>query len=228
LTAGEALHLQLLRMDAAHLRRNVRRLELTRTISLSQLMDRRHELDKELPDGEQTLKDIRDKGEVTFDLPHWWFDSDYPGHFLRQIKTISVSLPMLVGPYQDVRAVLTQVSSKTVLKADKLAMNFLYNKGEEKDPRNIRINPRASQSIGLSSGLDDHGLFMLDFNDERYLPFEGTGALSTWELKFPRHDKSPQEEMLKSLNDVIIHVRYSAVDGGPTFAGEVSDLLDKP
>ncbi|WP_338910472.1 neuraminidase-like domain-containing protein [Mycetohabitans rhizoxinica] len=225
LTAGETLRLQLLRMEAAYLRRNDRRLELTRTVSLRELMDRQHQLDNAHSDWDATLQAIIDDGKVDFDLPHWLFDSDYPGHYLRQIATISVSLPAVIGPYQDVRAVLTQISSKTVLKADMRAMNYLYD-ADDKNSMNIRFNPRASQSIGLSRGVDEHGLFTLDFNDERYLPFEGTGAISRWELTFPRHDKLPQKEILETLADIIIQVRYTALDGGPTFAEDVSALLD--
>jgi hypothetical protein len=226
LTAGEALRLQMLRMETAHLRRNERRLELTRTISLRELTNQHHQLDSRQNDWEDTLAEIRDEGGTTFELPHWLFDSDYPGHYLRQIVSVSVSLPVVVGAYQDIRAILTQVSSKTVLKADPRAMNHLYDKSD-KDQANIRFNPRATQSIGLSSGVDDHGLFALDFNDERYLPFEGTGAVSTWQLTFPRADKAPQKQILDTLNDVIIHVRYTAVDGGPTFTEHVSNLVSE-
>ena len=120
---------------------------------------------------------------------------------------------------------LTQVSSKTVLKADEQAMNYLYDQ-TNKNNRNILYNPRASQSICLSRGVDDNGLFQLDFNDERYLPFEGTGALSCWELYFPRHSSAEQQVLLQSLTDIIVQVRYTALDGGPDFAQFVEGLLN--
>jgi hypothetical protein len=65
---------------------------------------------------------------------------------------------------------------------------------------------RASQQIALSSGMDDDGMFTLNFDDERYLPFEGTGAVSNWNLRFSRHTP----ELLASLNDVIVRVSYTA------------------
>lgn len=219
LTAGEALRLQLLRMEAAWLKRFERRQELVRTVSLKQLFQQ--------SGSEQTwdeaLKGVIDEGVVNFELAPKVFDGDYPGHYLRQLVSVSVSLPALVGPYQEVRAVLTQVSSRTVLKADYRAMNELYGKPDS-SPANILYNPRASQSICLSRGIDDHGVFQLDFNDDRYLPFEGTGALSHWELRFPRHGE--QIDMLESLTDIIVQVRYTALDGGPDFAGHVEGLLD--
>ncbi|MNF24189.1 hypothetical protein D3C76_160350 [compost metagenome] len=219
LTAGEALKLQLLRMESAYLKRFERRLELVKTISLKALFEQ-----EGTGEWERKLQAIRTGGKLDFDLPSSLFDSDYPGHYLRQLVSVSVSLPVVVGPYQDIRALLTQVSSKTVLKPDKRAMNELYEQ-DDRDSRNILFNPRASQSIGLSSGMNDHGLFQLDFNDERYLPFEGTGAVSSWQLKFPRHDKTPQQGMLETLNDVIVHVRYTALEGGAQFASDVESLL---
>jgi hypothetical protein len=52
---------------------------------------------------------------------------------------------------------------------------------------------------------------VLDFNDGRYQPFEGipiddNGTLS---LRFPNPGQRPQEEMLRSITDVILHVRYT-------------------
>lgn len=222
LTAGEALRLQLLRMESAYLKRFERRQELVRTVSLKTLFD-----NLPGPSWSEVLEDLveGESGRLTFELSPRLFDSDYPGHYLRQLVSVSLSLPAVVGPYQDVRAVLTQVSSRTVLKADEQAMNYLY------DPmgttsRNILYNPRASQSICLSRGVDDNGLFQLDFNDERYLPFEGTGALSCWELHFPRHSSAEQQVLLQSLTDIIVQVRYTAMDGGPDFAQFVEGLLN--
>ncbi|MDR0280120.1 MAG: hypothetical protein LBJ37_19775 [Paucimonas sp.] len=221
LTAGDALRLQLLRMESAWLKRFERRQELVRTVSLKQLFDSREGTDM---DWKTALAGLLAEGKVNFELTPRLFDGDYPGHYLRQLVSVSVSLPALFGPYQDAQAVLTQVASRTVLKADVRAMNALYEQPDA-DTRNILYNPRASQSICLSRGLDDHGVFQLDFNDERYLPFEGTGALSYWELKFPRHQSDRQQQVLQSLTDIIVQVRYTALIGGPDFAGHVEGLV---
>ncbi|MEK9498598.1 hypothetical protein V2H77_19440 [Photorhabdus sp. P32] len=59
------------------------------------------------------------------------------------------------------------------------------------------------------------------FDDGCYLPFEGTGAISTWNLKFP--DKQVIDQVLKNadgswkLKDIIIHLHYTALDGGNQF-----------
>ncbi|MGN7915681.1 neuraminidase-like domain-containing protein [Enterobacter sp. 22466] len=220
LGAGEALRLQLQRMENAYLKRNERRLALTRTISLKDLF-------KQETENVDPVEELIKNGSLDFELPAWLFDHDYPGHYLRQIVSVSVSLPGLLGPYQDIKAILTQTSSKILMKADMDAANFLYLKPDG-DAKNILLNPRVSQSIGVSHGMDDNGMHQMSFDgDERYLPFEGTGAISGWHLKFPRYDKSPQQELLASLSDVIIHVRYIALDGGPQFESGVTRLVDE-
>jgi hypothetical protein len=116
---------------------------------------------------------------------------------LRRIKSISISLPAVLGPYEDVRATLTQTSSEVVMPGSRTVMNSL----------------RANQQIALSTGIDDNGLFTLNFQDERYLPFEYTGAISKWQLSFP--NPAAQKAMLESLTDIIVHLQYTAkVSGG--------------
>ena len=135
-------------------------------------------------------------GSCEFELTQPLFENDYPGHCLRRIKSISISLPAILGPYEDIRATLTQTSSDVVM------------------PDGSKMSSRrASQQIALSTGIDDNGLFTLNFQDERYLPFEYTGAISKWKLSFPNH--AAQKAMLESLTDIIVQVQYTArADGG--------------
>ena len=39
------------------------------------------------------------------------------------------------------------------------------------------------QSISTSNAQNDSGTFELNFQDDRYLPFEGAGVISTWRLE---------------------------------------------
>ena len=43
----------------------------------------------------------------------------------------------------------------------------------------------AREAIATSTGQNDAGLFTLDFNDQRYLPFEYAGAVSRWRIELP-------------------------------------------
>ena len=55
------------------------------------------------------------------------------------------------------------------------------------------------------------GLFAADHRDERYLPFEGPGAISDWNWKLtsavPTFDWA-------TITDVVVHLRYTAREGG--------------
>lgn len=58
--------------------------------------------------------------------------------------------------------------------------------------------------------MNDSGQFQLDFNDGKYLPFEGIdindgGALV---LRFPNANDQ-QKALLQSLSDIILHIRYT-------------------
>lgn len=62
-----------------------------------------------------------------------------------------------------------------------------------------------------SSGQDDSGLFELNFRDERYLPFEGSGAISHWQLEMP--NEFCQFDY-NTISDVILHINFMAREGG--------------
>lgn len=202
LAAGEALRHNLQTMSNAYITHNERHLEITKTVSLRQLHDKDPQATTNKPWA--TLKeDLVNTGVLTFELTQNMFDDDYPGHYLRRIKNLSVSLPATLGPYEDIKAILTQTANST----------WLTPSTATDAP--VKKDLRVRQEVALSSGLNDSGLFTLNFDtDERYLPFEFTGAVSTWQLTFPNHTR--QQAMLTSLTDIIVHLRYTAKNtGGP-------------
>jgi hypothetical protein len=186
LTAGESLKLNLMKMEAAYLQRNARQFEITKTVSVRRL------LEAQTKPWSSALTELGGSTGLQIELADALFKADYPDHYLRRIKRVSVTLPAVLGPYEDIAAVLTQTYSKVEMTA---------TEGE-----NVWENMRASQQIALSRGVDDDGMFTLNFDDERYLPFEGTGAVSNWNLRFTR--STP--ELLASLSDVIVRVSYTA------------------
>ncbi|KAF2410886.1 hypothetical protein SAMN04490179_2740 [Pseudomonas antarctica] len=201
--AGETLKLSLLNMNTAYLSHNVRDLEIVKTISLRhRLVDCKITTPTTGTTGiapsntqdEWAKKKQRlvNNGTLCFKLTEALFEEDYPDHILRRIKGISVSLPATLGPYEDIKAILTQTHNEIVL------------------PTGVRHSDmRAHQQIALSTGLDDNGLFTLNFeSNDRYLPFEYTGAISNWTLEFPNHIR--QKAVLESINDIVIHLRYTA------------------
>ncbi|MHC8337910.1 Tc toxin subunit A-related protein [Pseudomonas sp. HLT2-19-2] len=215
-TTGSSLKLDLLRMAAARIKRDEHRLQLVKTISLKTLM------------GETKWNEGIDQGKLEFKLNERLFNEDYPGHYSRQVKGLSLTFPGLLGPYQNIRASLVQISSATLLEPDINAVEYLHGKaGATPPPGSLVHNLRPYQQIGLSQGLDDNG--MVDaMDDGRYAPFEGTGAHADYVLTFPRFGQPAQESFLLSLTDIIVTLRYQARDGGSGFAGAVEGVIDAP
>ncbi|KAG0186699.1 hypothetical protein DFQ28_007419 [Apophysomyces sp. BC1034] len=225
LLVGETLSLNLHQMEAAYLSRHDRRLNITRTFSLKTLLG-------DSPDTGFVAQ--KEKGTFTFTLSERDFDNNYPGHYARCLQQVSITLPTLMGPYQNVQALLTQTRSQTLLKPDINGVNYL-NSSETGQGTHVVTNLRPSQQVALSGGLDDTGTFALLAQDGRYLPFEGTGAVSSWTLTFPRAVKedglppdTEQKAILDALDDVLVQVQYTALDGGATFATEVRKELLNP
>jgi hypothetical protein len=73
---------------------------------------------------------------------------------------------------------------------------------------------QSCTQAAISHGVNDSGQFQLDFNDSRYLPFEGLpidgdGSASLI-LTFPNAgDNGKQRALLESLTDIILHIRYT-------------------
>ncbi|GAA0985505.1 hypothetical protein GCM10009555_061050 [Acrocarpospora macrocephala] len=211
LLAGETLLADLDALSAAHARTDRRRLEITRRVSL-------------LEHDPIALLTLRAGGSCEFTLPEDLFDRDFPGHFLRQIRSVAVAFHDAEGAPIEVNATLTQLAHKTVTAAEPKAAQYLLDpKGAV--PANVRVDWRPSQRIALShvpEGAENNGLHELRYDDERYLPFEGTGAVSSWRLELPGlRDRDLPED----LSDVEITLRYTAEHGGDAFASTVRGLL---
>lgn len=54
-------------------------------------------------------------------------------------------------------------------------------------------------------------MFEVNFRDERYLPFEGNGAISSWQINLPQECNAFDFE---TISDVIIRLNYTAREGG--------------
>jgi hypothetical protein len=208
LTAGEALSQALSQLEVAYVRAGIRLQEITKTISLRQL------------DPVAFLTFTR-TGETRFDLSERLFDEDFPGQYRRRIKTVSVSVPALVGPYQNIHATLTQTANRLVLDPDIDAVKFLLGDDVAVPEGKIEHNVRVNQKISLSRAQGDTGVFDPSPSDPMYLPFEQTGAVSSWQLSMP---KANNRISFEGISDVILEVRYSALDGGDAFRAKVAAL----
>lgn len=210
LLAGEGLMLALNQMEKAYLDRNMRAYEIEKTVSLLQINPR-------------AVLDFIAGGECVFELSEKLFDDDFPGQYNRKIQTIAVSIPAITGPYQNIHATLTQLSNQVIVKPDLNAISYLLGDDAATVPDGsvLRSNWWANQSVVLSRGLSDNGMFQAAVADERYLPFEGTGAVSTWRLSMP---KTTNHFDFNTITDVILQLRYTTSDGGAKLRADVTKL----
>lgn len=176
--AGEKMSADLLRMEKEYYKKNTRSLEIVKEYSLSQI-------------DPLALVNLIQTGNCHFSLSQALFDADYPGHYKRRIKSVSLSLITNNKP-NNINATLTQMSNQVVMEADLDIVSFLSKgkttKGSDSlNPqleRKIWRDENNHQQIATSTASDDPGLFSLSFDyDKRYLPFEGTGAVSEWLLE---------------------------------------------
>ncbi|MEU4233734.1 hemopexin repeat-containing protein [Nonomuraea sp. NPDC026600] len=212
LQAAESLGTDLERLGQTYLTGNVRGLEITKKVSLLEL-------------DPVALLRLRSGRRCEFTLGEDLFSRDFPGHFLRQIRTVSVTFTDAAGGQLGLNATLTQLTSKTVLEADSKAVKHLLDPQGEA-PATVRGDWRPSQRVALSQveyPMENNGLFELRYDDERYLPFEGTGAVSTWRLELGGGTQGIAAA--GALTDVVLTVRYTAEYGGEVFAESVKGML---
>lgn len=185
LLAATGLIHDLKRLDAEYTERNKRVPELTKHISLAVI------------DPWQLLE-LRSKGSCTFKVPEALFDMDHPGHYARRIKSVSLSIPCITGPFGAVPAKLSLMGSDIRTKP------ILDDKALER-------SQFPAEAIFTSSSNNDSGLWEPNLRDERYLPFEGAGAVnSEWKLELP---STIRQFDYASISDVVLQIRYTAEAG---------------
>ncbi|MEZ4674837.1 MAG: hypothetical protein R2932_11415 [Caldilineaceae bacterium] len=194
LLAGEKLYFDLKRMEMAYLELNQREYELTKHVSLLQL-------------NPMALLQLRTTGRCTVALPEALFDMDGPGHYFRRIKNVAVSIPCVVGPYTSVNCTL-QLTKSSIRK--EVAVGDGYARLGTEDSR-FSDHYGSLQAIVTSSAQNDSGLFEPNLRDERYLPFENSGAISEWNISLP---DAVRQFDYDTISDLILHIRYTAREGG--------------
>ncbi len=198
LLAGDKLHHDLQRLEAEYLNQNKREFEITKNISLLQVAP-------------LSLITLKETGQCKVSIPELLFDMDFPGHYMRRIKNVSVSIPCVIGPYAGVNCTLSLLRNET--RMDSTLSGGKYEKLE--DDSRFRTMFGTISSIATSHAQNDAGMFELNFNDDRYLPFEGAGVISDWQINMPKENNSFD---FSTLSDVILHIRYTSRNGGGQFA----------
>lgn len=213
LLAGESLYLDLKRLEMAYHENNRREYEMSKHISL-------HRLDP------MALLKLKATGSCEIEIPEWLYDIDSPGQFMRRIKMVAVSIPCITGPHTSVHAKLSLLQSSiriSSLKGDD------YKRSETEEDARFRDFTGAIQTIVTSTAQNDSGLFETNLGDQRYLPFEGAGAISKWKIELP--NSIPQFDF-ETIADVVLHIRYTCRESGHLALAAVNhvkeDILQAP
>jgi SAM-dependent methyltransferase len=164
-------------------------------------------------------------GCCELEIPEWMFDLDHPGHYMRRIKSITLTVACVAGPYTGVHCRLQLLSSRIRTlpllarhkeeccdKSPAENQAYIAGKSYYTDERYIATCHSGTDAIATSIGQDDAGLFNVNFADERYLPFEYSGAISRWRFELPPENNTFD---MGSLTDVVMHMSFTAREGGP-------------
>jgi len=195
-------------LEAAYLQERGYDFELSKTISLQQL-------------NPLALLQLKETGVCEFEILEVLFDMDYPGHYKRRIKSVSLSIPCIAGPYTNVNATLRLLEHSFRNTAVARDGNDYPRNMEDDDPRFVSFNIPIT-AIGTSTGLSDSGVFEVNFKDDRYLPFEGAGAISKWRLELPSVFRQFD---YYSITEAVIQVRYTSEDGGDKLKKAATEAL---
>ncbi|WP_230979180.1 Tc toxin subunit A-related protein [Intestinirhabdus alba] len=195
LLAGEGLTTGLQKLENVWLQNSANGLEATRTVSLAALRGEKNGSLSTVITG--VLNGSPDKSEVgklklddahifsaVLDMSTLQLADDYGPTSSNKtlfIKSIAVTLPTLLGPYQDIAATLSDDKGTVAT---------------------------------LSHGMQDTGRFVVNFDDSRFLPFEGrdprtmTLTLSIFNVKDAGDAAPNQRSIVENLSDIIFHIRY--------------------
>ena len=218
LLAGDNLAHDIRRMHDSYLDLNVRRYEISRIFSLAKL-------------DVTALIGLLQNGKCDFTVPEALFDADYPGHYQRQLRRVSITVVYpSPGKNDNVTCTLTLASNRVRMNSSLNGNADPYAEVTPGPDDRFVYQYGAVQTIVMSQAQDDPGLFEnqihYQITDPRYLPFEGAGAISDWHLELPIGN----EIDVTTVGDVQIHLLYTALDGGAGLrsAAEASVAANAP
>ena len=182
LTGSARLLADLVALDDHAFRTAQRKLRLSRTISLAA----RDPL---------AFEQFRATGVVHFATPSSLFDRDFPGHYLRLVTGVRVSVVALVPPATGIRASLatTGTSYVTVVSGDGFARVAVQ---------------RGPETMVLTAPSGSTGPFELEPRSELLTPFENIGVDTTWRFSMPR-PANPID--FSGIADVVVTIDYTAL-----------------
>ena len=198
LLSADRLIADLHAMEVAYLENDKNELEITRPISLKELECNYADLTTQYP-----LSNIKQNSQATIVIPMELYSSDFANHYFRRIRDVRIEViaPKYKGLF--LNAELSLTSNSLDLKQEGA---FIEN----------RV---GVQTLATSMAHVHEGKFDFNFKTERFCPFEGAGAKSSWTLAINGDPKeingsdSEDADSKYSIEDVIIYISYTARKG---------------
>jgi hypothetical protein len=220
LLSGEALFMSLKNLEAAYHEDRGHDFEVSKFFSLRQ-------------NNPLALIQLRENAACEFAIPEILYDMDFPGQYLRKIKAVTLTIPCIIGPYTTVNCTLRLTAHKYRLDPTARDKKDYVEKTPDQGGSAINGDPRFDTALvpisaaAVSTANNDGGVFDLAFsNNERFMPFEGAGAISQWSLSLP---SGFRQFDYSTIQDVVMQIRYTSRDGGDKLAdaatGAVADYI---
>ena len=183
LTGSARLLQDIFQLDQFAFDTEQRRQQLSKTISLAR-------------NAPAEFQRFRQTGVLHFDTPMALFDRDFPGHYLRLIERVSMSVIALTPPTEGIKATLTSSGISRVVTGG--------------DPFREETVRRPPETLSFTSPINSTGLFEFELQQQVELlrPFEGSGVATDWTFELPR----PANQFdYRTIADVLLTLDYTAL-----------------
>jgi hypothetical protein len=207
--AAQRLSLGLRRLESAYRAQRGHDFEINKKFSLRQI-------------DPMSLLRLQETGKTAFAISEYLFDYDFPGHYCRRIRNLTISIPCSDSA-TTVSCTLRLTSHKYRLRqkstTDPQAAYYAEQSMDDRYTKDtIPINAAA-----IGNATDAGGAFEIDFDSERHAPFEGAGAISEWMLELP----DIAQFDYRTISDVELALNFTSLDGGKGWRDEATKAVRK-
>jgi hypothetical protein len=182
LTGAANLLRDVYQLDQYAFLKNQRKQQLTETVSLARL-------------DPLAFAQFASTGRIVFDTPMSMFDTRFPGHYVRLVHRVRLSVVALIPPNVGIRATLSNAGISRVV----------IPSGDGFDTVTLL---RGFEQVAFTMPVDATGQFATDAQPDLLNAFEGSGVDTRWVLDLPR----PANPInFDSVADVLVTFEYTAL-----------------
>ena len=102
------------------------------------------------------LLELRQNASCEFEIPEILFDMDFPGHYMRRIKSVSLTIPCIVGPYTGINTTFKLLENKFRQNPD---LKPDYPESTDPDEARFMTVNVPVTAIAVSGAQNDSGVF---------------------------------------------------------------------